>query len=373
MATRVAGLKPAATRSGNPFDLLAHIRPSQESGGDSQGKKARTGPSPTSEDEDAHADLRAQVKDAVDTALPFAIDHMFPSLVDRVCSAVAARLTSDIQRAVNFEIATLKEDMAKERKAHANEVQELKAALSAQRAQTGTQQAKLYTQVQVLERQVVVTGEAVDIQEKAARRNNIVIGNLREGVEGFSAKAHAADLLQVPQGTILEAKRLGAPRPQRARPRDMLVVFTDAANRASAFKQGASLRRKQVYLDIHLTPKQQATRWEKRARYTELRNKNCRPHWRGSDIWYYTASGRLQMDGRGPGFSSGRAPPARPAPTAPSSAPQAGSPPTPPAPPTCAPPPASMTGPPAASPAPASASAPIPHPFPPSVAPLMTF
>jgi len=314
-----------------------------------------------------------------------------PAEIDRITPIIARTLNLDFERSMEFTRATCREEIAKVQQACEEKVAQEEAkvqqacaevqSLKAQVVQHANRSAQLTAQVQLLEHRSGATEVALDVQDQAARRNNLVVGKLREGEEGADPRGFAATLLQIPLPAVLEAKRLGAPRASGARPRDLLVIMTDSATRATAFKQGVALRRRQVYLDVHLTPSQRQARHEKQERYLALRTQGCKPHWRGSTIMYYTSSGRLVEDGRGPGPFPGRAraaptprtnPPTAPAPAAftpagsartppavPAPAPPTGSPPVP-ASTAISPPPPPAGDPPAAAPAPAVAP-PLPN------------
>lgn len=283
----------SATQTGSML-LAEHVRPSQESAEDSAaGKKARTGPSPASEDEDDDDDprLTASVKAVLLKCLPAEIDRITP--------IIARTLNLDFERSMEFTRAPCKEEIAKVRQACEEKVAQEEAkvqqacaevqGLRAQVVQHAKRSAQLTAQVQLLEHRSGATEVALDVQDQTARRNNLVVGKLREGEEGADPRGFAATLLQIPLPAVLEAKRLGAPRASGARPRDLLVIMTDSATRATAFKQGVALRRRQVYLDVHLTPSQRQARHEKQERYLALRTQGCKPHWRGSTIMYYTS------------------------------------------------------------------------------------
>jgi len=75
--------------------LAEHVRPSQESPEDSSaGKKARTGPSPASEDDDDDPGLTASAKAVLLKCLPAEIDRISP--------IIARTLILDFERSMEF-------------------------------------------------------------------------------------------------------------------------------------------------------------------------------------------------------------------------------------------------------------------------------
>jgi len=277
--------RPTGSRS-----LSDPVRRSQESPErNSPGKKARTGRSPASEDDgssedgDPRPDCAAQVKAQVQTGL----QELLPGIIASLKADIIQEVKADFDRALQFVLAGCQEEMAKRvaevRRTWEEEVQGLKAQLE----RHATRSAKLTSDVQVVQHKTGVLEVDLDAQDQRARSTHLVIGNLREGEEGDDPRRGVAAILQLSVASIQEARRLGPPRASGERPRNLLVKLTDLASRAAAFRRGAELRRKGIYLDAHITTRQQQERFEKRDRYHELRRQNARPFWWGSTIVYH--------------------------------------------------------------------------------------
>jgi hypothetical protein len=181
-----------------------------------------------------------------------AVQAMIPVIVSQLKPLIAAALTSNIDRAMAFQLENFKDALQKDCELKTQEV----------RNSASTSVARLTGRIQVMEQEITllrqqigVTEVALDIQGQATRANNIVVQNLAEGLEGANLKRHLTGILPgVSEGAILEVKRLGARRPGAHRPRPILARFTDSDTKHAAFKSGRDLRRDNVFVDDDLTP-----------------------------------------------------------------------------------------------------------------------
>ena len=199
-----------------------------------------------------------------------ALADALPGLTATFEPLILSKVSAEIDRLVDFRVGQVTEQMEAV-VMHRVEVRirEIMGAVTTSRAQVSVQ-------VQAVQAQLGAAETALKNQDRAAWRNNIVVQNAQENQEGGDIRSHVVGLLQVPTGALMEAKRLGAPRP-RPRPRDILVCFTDFATKAKAFSKFRELRGNRVFLDDHLTPVQVQQRHGKMERYRQLREQGRGP------------------------------------------------------------------------------------------------
>ena len=108
-----------------------------------------------------------------------------------------------------------------------------------------------------------------------------------------------------PPAPVLNARRLGAPGLSgRSRPRPMLINFQSVTAKHAALKRSKALRGRQVYLDVDLTPAQQAVRTALRPQFGAAKASGHQPYWRAERL-FVRANGRVDEV---PGYNDSRGP-----------------------------------------------------------------
>ena len=155
--------------------------------------------------------------------------------------------------------------------------------------------------------------ETTEHHDRAARAANLVVHGLPEQTQE-NPVARATGLFPEsdgPPAPVLNARRLGAPGlPGRSRPRPMLIHFQSVTAKHAALKRSKVLRGRQVYLDVDLTPAQQAARTALRPQFGAAKASGHQPYWRAERL-FVRANGRVDEVFPGP-----RPPPGAPGPGA---------------------------------------------------------
>ena len=153
--------------------------------------------------------------------------------------------------------------------------------------------------------------ETTEHHDRAARAANLVVHGLPEQTQE-NPVARATGLFPEsdgPPAPVLNARRLGAPGlPGRSRPRPMLIHFQSVTAKHAALKRSKVLRGRQVYLDVDLTPAQQAARTALRPQFGAAKASGHQPYWRAERL-FVRANGRVDEVFPGP-----RPPPGAPGP-----------------------------------------------------------
>jgi hypothetical protein len=121
-----------------------------------------------------------------------AVQAMLPAILSQLKPLLAAELTSDIDRAMAFQLEKIKDALQKDCELNIQEV----------RNSSSTSVARLTGRIQVMEQEITllrqqigVTEVALDTQGQATRANNIVVQNLAEVLEGANLKRHLTGIL----------------------------------------------------------------------------------------------------------------------------------------------------------------------------------
>ena len=152
---------------------------------------------------------------------------------------------------------------------------------------------RLEAMAEAFTNQLARPAEATERLDRAARDANLVVHGLAEDAREDPA-ATAAGLFRDelgPPAPVLDARRLGAPdapgRP-RPRPRPLLVQSQSVTAKHAALKRSKVLRARRVFLDVDMTPAQQAARTALEPLFREAKARGDRPFWRAARLFVHT-------------------------------------------------------------------------------------
>lgn len=149
-------------------------------------------------------------------------------------------------------------------------------------------------QVEVLNNRVAYLERQLDVQDRTARANNLIIFGLPEDTAQpeRNLQAKVTELFPGSSPTTsaatLEVRRLGRPREGAGiKPRPVLAKFVSNSAKHAALQHSKTLRARRIYLDTDMTPAQQRVRTAGRDRFAALKAAGEKPFWREERLFCY--------------------------------------------------------------------------------------
>ena len=209
------------------------------------------------------------------------------------------------QAAANAETRRLAQELADTRQ----KVVGLTAENVKLQEELNTTRAMLNSHIDSSQQQLQQLQVHISKAQAVERADNVMIFGLpeKEGSRAdlkqrVAAELRAAGGLEA-DADVVEVNRVGDGTVQRPHPRPVRVHLASQAAKHKVFAAKRQLRTKKIFADADLTPFQLQLRKAQMAARAELAAAGKRPHWRGTELWYWD-NGRKLKHGGGSGAAS---------------------------------------------------------------------